>query len=248
MTSEEKTIPTDVDIEFMRSIEAEFKAATGLMDRSQFKIFYSPVWKAKVVLLGINPAGAPDKIAPDGARNLDGSNNRSASSISFYEEGQNDLVDCAWPENRGLLKLLLPLLGSSDNIRRNVVKTNLGFARSKDTKSRKFIEATKNATTPFLRRILDRVEPELVLLAGVRLNDFTKRHCATVVEITERKVEQSVNQTVIWPANVRLLGGHTCIAVEVAHASQFSWLYTKHDLASQIKALMTNPRKSPRAA
>jgi len=63
------------------------------------------------------------------------------------------------------------------------------------------------------------------------------------VEIEERIEEQSVHQTVIWPACVRLLGGHSCIAVEVAHASQFSWIYETHDVASQIIGLMNNWQK-----
>jgi hypothetical protein len=237
VTPEQRPEPTDADIEFMKSIEADFKTATGLKDRSQFKIFYTPIWPAKIMVLGINPGGDPDTIAPDGVRYLDGSSRQAASSTGYWESGENDVVDCTWPENIGLLKLLVPILGSSASVRRNVVKTNLAFARSKNTKNSRFIEAAKEAATPFLRRLLDWVAPELVLLPGVKLTDFASRHCAEVVLLAERQVEQSVNQTVILPARVRLLGGNTCIAVEVAHASQFSWIYTKHDLASKIKAL-----------
>jgi hypothetical protein len=243
MTSEKRPKPTEADIDFMRSIEAEFKATSGLTDRSQFKIFYSPVWRAKIMVLGINPAGTPSTITPDGVRYLNGSRNKASSSANYYDGGENDLVDCVWRENTGLLKLLMPILQSHDCIRRNVVKTNLGFSRSENTNNKAFIKTAKKEATPFLRRILDRVAPELILLAGVRLPDFTERHCAKVVEIEERIEEQSVHQTVIWPACVRLLGGHSCIAVEVAHASQFSWIYETHDVASQIIGLMNNWQK-----
>src|SRR5690349_9484545 len=132
--------PSAVDVEFMQCIEHEFKAATGLRDRSQFKIFYSPLWQAKIVVLGINPVGDPSGIAPDGSRYLDSSGRKASSSSGYWENGEHDLLDCAWPENAGLLMLLIPLLGSRDSIRRNVVKSNLAFARSKNAKNKRFIE------------------------------------------------------------------------------------------------------------
>jgi len=247
MTHPRPSRPAKADIEFMRSIETEFKKATGLKDRSQFKIFYSPVWKAKMMLLGINPGGDPENIAPDGVHLLDGSVRKGAASAGYCENGENDLVDCDWPENTGLLKLLMPLLGSQDNIRRDVVKTNLAFARSKKAKNRVLIETAKREATPFLNQIIKRVAPELILLAGVKLDDFTKRHCTEVVELAERKQEPTVNQTIIWPAHVRLVSGHTCLVIEVSHASQFSWIYEKHDVPSQIKTLILNESKSRRA-
>ena len=247
MLSGERSKPTNSDIEFMQSIETDFKTATGLTDRSQFKIFYSPVWQAKIVVLGINPGGVPVTIAPAGVRYLDGSGTKAASSAGYCENGENDLVDCEWRENTGLLKLLMPILGSHDSIRRNVVKTNLAFARSRKAKNRRFIEAAKQDATPFLRRLLNRAAPDLVLLTGVKLGDFAKRHCTSINEIAARKEERCVNQTIMWPAHVRLLDGHTCIAVEVAHASQFNWIYERHDVPSQIRALMNYEQKPDRA-
>ncbi len=231
-------LPNDSDIEFMRSLEEDFKARTGSRDRSEYKIFYCPVWRAPILVLGINPGGDPTRIAPDGVHYRDGRNNRASSSKGYYENGENDLVDCKWHENAGLLKLLVPILGSSDAIRRGVVKTNLAFVRQKNTKDTKAIERSKDQSTPFLRRILDRVLPDLVLLTGVKLHDFGKRHCAEVIELTQRQVEHSVNQTIIFPARVRLSSGHRCTAVEVAHASQFGWIYEKHSVPLKIQALL----------
>lgn len=210
--------PTAADVEFMRALEGDFKAQTGLKDRSQFKIFYCPVWRAPIMLLGINPAGDPGTIAPDGVHYRDRRISRAASSIGYCENGENDLVDCAWPENTGLLKLLIPIVGSSDAIRRSVVKCNLAFVRLKNTKDKRAIDSSKDQSAPFLRRILDRVLPDLILLTGVKLYDFGNRYCGEVVELAERQEERSVSQTVIFPAHVRLLSGHRCIAVEVAHA------------------------------
>ena len=164
MSPVERQKPSDADIELMRVIEAEFKTATGLKDRSQYKIFYSPVWRAKIMLLGINPGGDPDAIAPDGIRTLGGTVEKAASSSGYYENGENDLIDCVWPENIGLLKLLVPLLGSRNMIRRNVVKTNLAFARSRKANKKRFIEDAKTTSVPFLRRLLNRSNQNLYCL------------------------------------------------------------------------------------
>lgn len=235
-----RQLPTDADIEFMRTLEDDFKAQTGLKYRSQFKIFYGPIWRPPIVVLGINPGGDPAAIAPDGVHYRDGRNSRAASSDGYCENGENDLVDCTWSENTGLLKLLMPILGSPNVIRRNVVKTNLAFVRLKNTKDRRTIDRSKDQSAPFLDRILERVLPELILLTGVKLYDFGNRHCSEVNELSNREKEQSVNQPVICPARVRLRSGHTCIAVEVAHASQFSWIYGKYCVAPKINALLND--------
>jgi hypothetical protein len=232
--------PTEADIEFMRCLEDEYRVVTGLHDRSQFKIFYGPVWRAPIMLLGINPGGDPKTIAPDGVHYLDGRSSRAASCIGYCENGENDLVDCTWHENTGLLKLLLPLLGSTEAIRRSVVKSNLAFVRLKNTKDRQSIERSKDQSVPFLRRILDRVRPDLILLTGVKLGELANRYCADVVELSDREEVRSVNQTVIYPARISLLSGHSCIAVEVAHASQFSWLYDRHNVPSKIRDLLND--------
>ena len=75
--------PTAADIQFMRHLETEFRSATNFVNRSQYKIFYSPIWRAKILLLGINPGGDPDAIAADGANYRDGSGRRAASSTTY---------------------------------------------------------------------------------------------------------------------------------------------------------------------
>ena len=45
-------------IQFMRDLEERYKRASGLRDRSQYKIFYSPVRPADILVLGINPGGS----------------------------------------------------------------------------------------------------------------------------------------------------------------------------------------------
>lgn len=234
-------LPTGADIEFMRGLEEDFKRQTGLKNRSQYKIFYGPVWRAPILLLGINPAGDPAEVAADGVQYQDNRDDRAASSIGYYENGEHDLLDCTWNENTGLRKLLLPILGTSERIRRFVVKTNLAFIRLRNTKNaedKHTIDCFKNHSAPFLRRFLGRVRPGLILLTGVKLYDFANRYCAEVIELSDRQEEPGVNQTIIFPARVRLLSGHSCIVVEVAHASQFSWIYGRHDVPLKIKILL----------
>lgn len=236
MSNEKRRIPEASDIEFMRTTETEFKEKTGFIDRSRYKIFYSPVWKAKMLVLGINPGGNCNDVASDGVRDNKGRSPHS-SSASYFEKGEHDLIDCSYREQKGLLKLLIPIFGSEENVRRNVVKTNMAFARSPNVGSLAIDHAIDEAT-PFLRRILTRTAPELILLAGVRLDEFWKRHCDKdwFFQIHPRSVEYK--QTIIESASVRLFGGHTCIAVAVAHASQWSGIYKRHNVPGKVIELM----------
>ena len=53
-----------------------------------------------------------------------------AASASYYENDENDLLDCTWLENN-VLKLLVPLVGGDrESVRSRVVKTNMAFRRS----------------------------------------------------------------------------------------------------------------------
>ena len=137
---------------FMRVLETKYRAATGLSDRSQYKIFYGPVRRAEILLLGINPGGDPANMMSDGVRHRIGTN-IGASSAGYYENNENDLLDCSWRENTGLLKLLVPLLdGNMEAIRTQVVKTNMAFRRS--PKVGRNIEQYKNEAAPFLLEII----------------------------------------------------------------------------------------------
>ena len=166
------------EIEFMRSLEEDYKRTSGLRDRSQFKIFYCAVHQADCLVLGIEPQGDPATRAPDGIRYLDGSGKVGGASATYYENAEHDLLDCSWPENTGLLKLLLPLIGSLDNIRRQVVKSNMSFRRQ--PKVNRATECGKLEAQPFLTDIIEKVAPQLIILAGVGLDDFSSRIVSTV--------------------------------------------------------------------
>jgi len=230
--------PSDTDVAFMRVIEDEFRTTSGLKDRSEYKIFYTPIWPAKIMVLGINPGGDPRNIAPDGVHSTDGSGHLNASSASYYEGGENDILDCNWRDNTGLRELLIPIVGSLNDIRRNVVKTNVSFARSRDTKDKKFIRESKEKSAPFLDKLISRVSPELIILTGSLLSYFQTTYSVEFTPIVERKFESKVKQTIIWPARVKLRNDHPCFAIEVAPSGQFGWIYDRYSVGSQIKSLL----------
>ena len=224
------------DIEFMRVLEERYRAVCGLPDRSRYAIFYGPVRQADVLTLGINPGGDPGQVAADGMHSVDGQP-KHAASASYFENDESSVLDCDWPENRGLLKLLRPLFDQDDAaIRAKVVKTNLAFRRSRRAKQAELETAIAEAA-PFLAEIIGRVRPRLVLLTGVRLEEFTKRFCGEAEAIGEALRDPGVKQTVFRAARVVLRAtGAPALAVQVAHASQFSWTYERYAVVERIRA------------
>ena len=90
------------DAALIREIEGGYRQASGLANRSMYKIFYTSLHPAPVLALGINPAGDPEKILPDGQSNRLKPGKRHAASESFYENNENDLIDCHWPRTTSL--------------------------------------------------------------------------------------------------------------------------------------------------
>jgi hypothetical protein len=163
----------------------------------------------------------------------------AAASASFYENGECDLLDCDRRENRGLKKLLLPLLdGNEEAIRHSVVKSNMAFRRSSKKKDID-IEAAKREAAPFLLEILSAVRPRLVMLTGVQLTDFLERFCSEHSNITPPIKDDKVKHVVFQSANAQIFNCNlTCLVVQVDHASQFSWTYDKYNVVERIKSAL----------
>lgn len=221
---------------FMRDLEERFVRATGLPDRSRYKIFYGPVHEAPVLVLGINPAGDPARTSPDGRTHHDG--RIASASASFHENGEHDVLDCDWQENRGLRALLGPLVGGDpEAIRSRVVKTNMAFHRAA-RKSQIDAVSAMDACAPFLREILDVVRPSLVVLIGVALHDFTSRFCLRSDVVAPPERDPGVKQVVFAAARADLRSCHApALIVQVAHASRFAWTYERYGVAERIAAL-----------
>ncbi len=223
---------------FMKDLEQRYQAASGLHDRAFYKIFYGPVRPAPVLLLGINPGGDPSEVAEGALKRKDGQD--SAASSAFYENDECDLLDCNWPENTGLKKLLVPLFGGAESpIRTEVVKTNLAFRRSKKKTGIDF-ERAKQEAAPFLSEIIARVQPRLVLLTSLDVASFIGSFGFAMEPVVAQERDPKVGQIVFEAARTTLRGTSSeALVVRVAHASQFAWTYARYDVVRRIQALVT---------
>ncbi len=228
---------TDSTLTFMRDIEDAFRSATGLANRSMYKIFYGPVRHAPILTLGINPGGSPAETSADGT--VQAGSLKSSASASYFENGEHDVLDCEWKENTGLRKLLMPFVESDEaRFREEIVKTNLAFRRS-SKKADIDMGSAIAESMPFLQRIIERISPELILLTGVTMPDFTDRFATDVQSVTPTERDPGVKQVVfsVVRAVVRNLE-HQTLIVQVAHASQFSWTYERYDVAQRTLQLL----------
>ena len=224
-------------IKFMRDVEDRYKAASGLDNRSQYKIYYCAVQPAEILLLGINPGGDPADITPDGTKTRNGE--IVSSSGFYYENYEHDVFDCEWAMNRKIRPFLRNLTERQDTeIRKRVVYTNIAFRRSRGVDDID-IEGAKREAASFLVEIASYVAPRLIILSGAKLKDFENLICDECQEIETRQVEPRINHTVFWPARVKIKGSSIdAVAVQIAHASQFSWTYESFDVANRIKTLV----------
>ena len=227
-------------VAFMRDLEKRYKKTSGFVNRAQYKIFYGPVHSAPILVLGINPGGDPANTEPDGSKHKTGE--VAAASAGFYESGEHDVLDCEWKENKGLKKLLVPLLnGDEAAIRSKVVKTNLAFQRSPKAKDIDF-ETAKAEAAPFLSEIMAVVRPRLVVLTSLDLQAFLTAFCSKVTDTTEQVRDEKVKQVVFESAHAQIKNCESpSLIVRVAHASQFSWTYAKYNVVNRISALQAQP-------
>lgn len=222
---------------FMRDLEGRFKQTTGFQNRAAYKIYYCQVRSARILTLGINPGGAPSDTSADGRVGKDGI--VAAASSTFYENSEHDVLDCGWRENIGLRQILCPLVGGVlASIRTEVVKTNLAFHRSA-RRSDIEVEAAADQTAPFLREIIEIVNPSLILLTGVALQAFTSRFAKYSEPLVAPERDPGVKQVVFAAARASVgRPEKKVLIVQLAHASQFGWTYTKYDVAERISRLL----------
>jgi hypothetical protein len=104
---------SDPSTQFMYELEESFREASGLQNRSGYKIFYGRVHPAPILTLGINPGGSPNETSADGTMQAGGA--KASASASYFENDEHDVLDCEWKENGGIRKLLMPLVGGDPN-------------------------------------------------------------------------------------------------------------------------------------
>lgn len=230
----------------MRQLEQAFCQAASLSTRSEYKIFYGQVHAAPILTLGINPGGSPTDISPDGT--LQPGSTKAAASANFYENDEHDVLDCEWRENFGLRQLLFPLVGNDPaRFRAEIVKTNLAFRRSA-RKADIDIDAATLEAAPYLQRIIEVVSPRLVVLTGVPIEAFTQRFAKKVSILVAPERDPGVRQVVFAAARVSLLlPEEAAVVVQVAHASQFAWTYSKYKIAERTLSLLRTTQISANA-
>jgi hypothetical protein len=225
------------NIEFMLTLEEEYRQVSGVKNRSEYKIFYGQVFPSPILTLGLNPGGTPEGMSEDGTRQKDGS--PASSSDSYFEEMENDILDCDWPENIGLRKLLLPLVGHDHNrFRSEIVKTNIAFRRSRAVRGIDLAVAEREAV-PFIEEIIARVNPRLIVLTGGRIDRFLTLYALDSRPLTETIKDPRINHVVFaaQAGRLRCVDRET-IVVQVAHASQFAWTYERYGVSAKIAGLM----------
>jgi hypothetical protein len=228
------------NVEFMRALEERYRQVSGARNRSEYKIFYGQVFPAPILTLGLNPGGTPEGTSEDGTQQKDGS--LATSSSSYFEQMENDILDCDWRENGGLRKLLLPLLDHDRNRFRNeIVKTNIAFRRSRGIGDIDLASAAQEAV-PFLEQIIAWVNPRLIVLTGPSIDLFLGLYALNSRPLTETIKDPGVKH-VVFAANAALLKSvdHETIVVQVAHASQFAWTYSRYDVSARIAELIGKP-------
>jgi len=159
--------------ELMRTLDRDFRAASGLTERRFYKIFYSHIHAFPLLVLGLNPGGTTD------GTDLNASN-------SFYEYGEHDYVDFRHYGNTyslagpvyNLLSAALATTAESDL--RQVPATNVIFRRSRSGDHLDMApRSAAHESAPVLRRIIQIVDPRAILLLGSgTLEQFSAVHCA----------------------------------------------------------------------
>ena len=225
---------------FMRDLEARFQRASGLANRSEYKIYYGQIHPAPILALGINPGGEPSNTNTDGRTHKDGA--IAAASPSYFENDEHDILDCKWRENYGLQSLLTPLVGGdTQSIRHKVVKTNIAFHRSAKKKDID-IDRAKAETAPFLAELISVVKPSTILLTGVSIDEFNDQFATTSSIVVPAERDPRINQVVFAASRSRLRAtGTDALVIQLAHASQFGWTYARYQVAKRIAAIVSDP-------
>jgi hypothetical protein len=158
-------------VALMREIDAEYRQLSGSNNPSYYKIFYSRIDPAPILVLGINPGGAPDQ--PEAI---------VSASPGYFDNFEHDYVDCDYTLQRIMLPFLQHILGATVDEVRRVPKTNLAFRRSPGEDSfQQYHPMTLGAAIkeakPALSRIICNVEPKLILMETMKPVMFSALFC-----------------------------------------------------------------------
>jgi uracil-DNA glycosylase len=157
-------------MDFMATLDRDFRDATGIRERRHYKIFYSHVHPFPLLVLGQNPGGASD-------------GTDLCASDGFYENWEHDYVhfraDARYRLAGPACDLLASALGaSSPEELRRIPASNVIFRRSRNTAGLRLSPArAAEESKPFVERLLQAVDPKAILFfSGGAFDLFMKHH------------------------------------------------------------------------
>jgi len=164
--------------DWMMDLDRRFRAATNL-DIGSYKIFYSRIQPAEILVLGINPGGNPSTFHKEVPLFYPQEwVSRILANEFWFEKGEHEYVDCSYPIARAMTRFLGSVTGTGPEQIRGIPKTNLAFRRSPGVDQFRALhgitlEQAKDEARPFVEEVLRWVQPRMIVLEGVSLmQDF----------------------------------------------------------------------------
>ncbi len=171
-------------VRWMRDLDHQYRQQTGLEIRS-YKIFYSLIQPAPILVLGINPGGRPEAFSQEVEQFYPSSwVPRILANEFWFENGEHEYVDCNYPIARVMSRFLQRITGLASAEVRGIPKTNMVFRRSPGVDDFRAIhgmsiEEAEAESRPFVSEILRRVSPQVIVLEGIKaLELFRSAHGA----------------------------------------------------------------------
>lgn len=229
----------------MQEIDLAYRTASGLADRRYYKIYYSHIHPFPLLVLGQNPGGETN-------------GTDLAASDSFFENWEHDYLRFRNDSRYALARPMCALLAASletnfIDVLRQVPATNVIFRRSRNTKLLNL--STTNAAreaAPFLREILDAVNPRVVLLISKTAYDlFVRFHCQenSVKEDSEPKIYTPNGKSdacIYLAATAHVLGIEQRVALlMVGHPSKYSRRIEWPQVVSSLRQAFQKWKISP---
>lgn len=225
--------------QFMRRLDSEYRAQTGLTERRHYSIFYSQVEPSPVLVLGFNPAGAPEMW-----------DESVLASPSFYEGREHEYVDCNYPIAIVMRRYLIEVFSLADEeCIRSIPKTNLIFRRSSSQDGLALRERDGIIEAmPFLEQILMRVRPKVIICEGMStLRHFEGHYC----EVEDTEVDSVCVTTPNGRKSARIYRadrarlictGVPSLVVGIGHPSRFGRRAEWSNVIANSKALLREVR------
>lgn len=221
-------------VRWMEDLDRRYRERTRLGIES-YKIFYSLIQPAPMLVLGINPGGSPAAFSQEVGKFYPSSWVRRILANEFwFESGEHEYVDCDYPIARVMHRFLQRTTGLDSGQVRGIPKTNMVFRRSPNVDEcweihRMSLEEAEAESRPFVQEILCRVSPQVILLEGMKALDlFRSAHgVAPEVQIMAPVMAEfrgrSVRFCVATTLRVRALNRPVTV-IAIGHPSTFGRL------------------------